>query len=182
MIAGEHTFIRMAEPDDAPALHALYALDRPRSALLDKKREPLLPTRDELREMLGRREAGTQGALFVVEDRTGVVQGFCGLRALPPETPFGEASLLFHDEAAAASPVGEEAWAFLRERAFVRMHVRKIITHCLDRERPLRDFLAGRGFTSNGVQRQVLFAAGRWHDLETLTLHAGDEGGAPCPL
>ncbi len=181
MIAGEHTFIRMAEPDDAPALHALYALEAPRSALLDKKREPLLPTRDELREMLGRKEAAAQGALFVVEDRAGVVHGFCGLRTLPPETPFGEASLLFLDETRVQGPLGNEAWAFIRERAFVRMQLRKVMTHCLDRERPLREFFTAQGFKSNGVQRKVLYAAGRWHDLETLTLYSPDPGGAPCP-
>lgn len=180
MIAGEHTFIRMAEPDDTPALHTLYALDRPRSALLDKKREPLMPARDELREMLGRKESATQGTLFAVEDRTGLVRGFCGLRALPPETPFAETSLLFLDEDDIASPLGEEAWAFLEHRAFVHKRLFKVITHCLARELALRAFLLDHGFASRGVQRQVLFAAGNWHDLETLALYAA-QGTAPCP-
>ena len=52
MIASEHTLIRTADPDDAGFLLEVYRTERPKAALLDGRREPVLPNRDELAEML----------------------------------------------------------------------------------------------------------------------------------
>ena len=36
----------------------------------------------------------------------------------------------------------------------------------------LRGFLTAHGFSSDGVQRDALYARGRWLGLESLTLYA----------
>jgi len=41
----------------------------------------------------------------------------------------------------------------------------------------LSDFLRSRGFESAGTQREVLFADGRWHSIESWCLGAPRENG-----
>ncbi len=180
MIAGDHSYIRTAEPDDASALHQLYRMDRPRAALLDNRREPLLPSVDELREVLSRKEAA-QGTFFTVEDRAGVLQGFCVLRGTNHEAAFGEVSLLFLEDRTFEEPLAGEVFAFLYHRGLERLRLNKVLTHCLDSEEALRRFLMAHHFESEGVQREVLFAQGRWHDLETLALFRGKAAIADLP-
>ena len=173
MITGEHTHIRTTDADDAAALHRFYDMTRPRSALLDKKREPLMPAVSELREMLAHREAA-KDAFYTVEDRTGLVKGFCSLRGMSHETGFGEITMLFYDDAHFAGPMAKEVFAFLEARGFDRLHLNKLVAHCLDVETAWRDALLARGFQSNGVQRDVFYGQGRWHDLEAFSRMARD--------
>lgn len=175
MIQGTYTYIRTTDPDDAPALYGLYDMRRPRAALLDMRREPLMPTRDELREMLGRKEAA-RGAFFTIEDRTGAIIGFCGVRGASLEARFAEATLMMCRESDCATPEADEALAFLRSRGFEWLRLHKLVAHCLDRESELRGALMRHGFVSEGVQREVLYAAGRRHNLEVLSLFAADAG------
>jgi RimJ/RimL family protein N-acetyltransferase len=168
MIASEHTLIRTADPDDADFLLEVYRTGRPKAALLDPRREPVLPNRDELAEMLGSKDAG-RNQFFAVEDRAGCVRGFCGLRGVSIEAVFSEIMVLLIDEADHAGPIGRETVQFLLDRAFGRMHLDKVLGTCLDSEPELRALLAGSGFVSEGIQRQVLYSGGDWHDIETMT-------------
>ena len=176
MIQGIYTYIRTTDPDDAPVLHSLYDLRRPRAALLDMRREPMMPTVDELREMLGRKEA-VRGAFFTIENRVGEIIGFCGLRGVSAEARFAETNLMMCEESDCAGPEASEAIAFLQNRGFNWLRMRKLIAHCLDRETALRGALLRHGFQSEGVQREVLYAAGRRHNLEVLSLFARKAGG-----
>ena len=171
MITGEHTHIRTADPDDAPSMHQLYVSPVPRSALLDPRREPVLPNIDELREALASKDA-MRGNFFAIEDRSGIVQGFCMLRGSSKEVGYGEFNLMLLDAAAYESPLADEAFRFARTRAFERLRTRKLIAHCLDTEGPLHAFLLRCGFECNGTQREVFFGAGRWHNLHTFSLFA----------
>ena len=168
MIASEHTLIRTADPDDADFLLEVYRTERPKAALLDAAREPVLPNRDELAEMLGATDAG-RNQFFAVEDTAGRVRGFCGLRGVSIEAVFCEIMVLLIDPADHAGPVGRETVQFLLDRAFGRMHLDKVLGTCLDSEPELHALLADSGFVSGGVQRQVLYSGGAWHDMETLT-------------
>lgn len=170
MIRGEHTYIRGTEHDDVEALYGLYMQRRPRAGMLDARREPLLPSREDLRELLTRKEI-VDGGFYTVEDTTGAIAGFCTMRGHNLEARFAEYSLQMLDPEGYASPKAREAHAFLLERAFTHLALRKVVAHALTDEAALRAFLAGAGFESAGVQRDVLYARGRWHDLETLVLH-----------
>ena len=88
MIVGEHTIIRWAEPDDAPALRSFYDPAVPRCCLLDQRREPIFPTTDELREVLAQKEMG-RPVLFATEDKTGVVRGSIGEKVHKVQLPGG---------------------------------------------------------------------------------------------
>ena len=167
VIAGQHTFIRGTELDDVPAFSRLYQAGTLRAGLLDARREPVLPTRDELRELLSRKEIA-DGGFYTVEDRTGEIQGFCTLRGVNSEARYAEFSLVLLDPALYATPLADEAAGFLYERAFVRAGLNKVVAYCLEGERELADFLRAQGFESAGVQRDVLYAQGRWHALEAL--------------
>lgn len=175
MITFEHTVIRATEPDDAPWLAALYNDGPVRASLLDARREPVLPTVDELREALSTKEAAVS-AFYTIEDRSGVIRGFCNARGTNTEASFGEINVHFFDEADLDAPLAQEAYDFIVQRAFERMRLRKVVTTLLDTEVRLRDWLLAHGFTSCGVQREVHFSSGRWHDLETLTLFADTAG------
>ena len=168
MIVSEHTLIRTADPDDAEYLLEVYRTGHPKAALLDSRREPVLPNRDELAEMLGSKDAG-RNQFFAVEDSTGCVRGFCGLRGVSIEAVFAEVMVLLIDESDHGGPVGRETVQFLLDRAFGRMHLDKVLGTCLDSEPGLRALLADSGFISEGVQRQVLYFGGDWHDIETMT-------------
>jgi len=169
MINTGHGYIRTTDPDDAPAFARLYdPLGPPRAAALDLRREPILPSVDEVREMLARQET-RQGAVYTVENREGEVRGFCSVRGVNAEAAFGEMAVMFADPADYAAPLAEEAAHFLFERAYARQRLAKLIGHALDGECELREFFARLGFEHCGVQREVLHARGRWHDLETFS-------------
>lgn len=172
MIQTPHGYIRAAESEDAPALVRLYDPARPRAALLDAKREPIMPTLDDVRELLARKEV-QQGVLYAVEDAVGIVQGFCSVRGVNTEAAFGETALLFLEDETYATPLAEDALDFVLERAFARQRLRKLLAHGLEGETALKTFLLGHGFESNGVQRDVLYSLGRWHCLEVFTRFAG---------
>jgi RimJ/RimL family protein N-acetyltransferase len=174
VITGEHTYIRTTDPDDAPALYQAYDARRPRASLLDRMREPLMPTAGELREMLGRKEA-EQNALYTVEDKTGAIRGFCTLRSGNQEACFGELVLVFLEESTFGEAVAGETLAYLRKQAFERMRLNKIVAHCLDSETELRAFLLRQGFESNGKLRDVFYGQGGYQDIEALSLYAPPE-------
>ncbi len=171
MITGEYGVIRTAEQDDAVALKRLYDPSQPRSALLDRKRELLVPTLDELRELLNHKES-KRGVFYTVEDRCGEVHGFCLLRGAQPEVSYAEFVVMFFEDADYATPLADETFGFLAQRAFVQLKLNKVVAQCLDGEAAYRDFLVCHGFESEGVQRDVLFNQGRWYSLESLQLSA----------
>lgn len=168
MITGQHTFIRGTEQDDVPALSELYRAEILRAGLLDGRREPVMPTRDELRELLSRKEIA-DGGYYTVEDASGRVRGFCSLRGLNPEVRYAEFNLVLLDPGYYATPLADEAAAFLYERAYIRAGLRKVVAYCLEGEVELAAFLRAQGFESDGIQRDVVFAQGRWHGLEALS-------------
>jgi RimJ/RimL family protein N-acetyltransferase len=169
MILSENAVIRTAEPDDAGALKRLYDPGRPRCCLLDPRHEPMFPTFDELREVMSKSEMG-QPFLYAVEDTTGMIRGFCSLRAMNIEACFGEILVMFHDDADFAAPLASDVLDFLARRAFQQFHMNKIVSHALDNEQPLRDALLRHGFISNGVQRESVYTLGRWYGIESFTL------------
>jgi len=173
VIRGDHTFIRGTEQDDVEALYQLYMSGEIRAGLLDVRREPLLPTRDDLRDLLTRKEIA-DGTFYTVEDCVGHIAGFCSLRGHNAESGFIEYILEFSDTDDYASPMALEAHAFLLERAFTRLRVRKVLAHAVSGEQALTAFLQSVGFHSAGIQREVVFAQGDWHHLETLVLHSAD--------
>lgn len=169
MIVEEHGTIRTAGPDDAAFLKQLYARGKPLAGLLDPKREFAQPTEDELRELLGTKDFQQTG-FYAVEDSEGIVQGFCALRTSNTETFMGQFVYMLFDETRYESPLSDVVWRFMTNDAFLVKRLNKMMAHCLDREDALRSFLAARGFESDGIQREVLYAGGRWHNLESLTL------------
>jgi len=167
VITGSHTFIRGTELDDVAALSELYGVGILRAGLLDARREPILPTRDELRELLSRKEIA-EGGYYTIEDRAGQILGFCSLRGLNAEARYAEFNLVFLDPNDFSSPAAAEAAAFLYDRAFTRLGLRKVVAYCLEHEAELAAFLRAQGFESAGVQRDAVFAGGRWHAQEAL--------------
>lgn len=183
MISGQFTVIRSAEPDDAYAMWRLYDPDRPRSFLLGPSREVMIPTQDEMREMLGRRDV-IQGSFFAIEDKSGEVCGCCVIRGAKMESEFAEVVVVLADDAAYDSPVADEAFDFLVKLGFTEKKLNKLVAHCLSNEQRYRDFLVRHGFVSDGVQREMVYTQGRYFDLESLSLfHAtrsdGGNGAAP---
>ena len=170
MIKTAHAAIRTAEPDDAAFLLAFYDQWRPRAALLDGRREPMMPTLSDLRELLGRKEA-VQGQFFAVEDLAGEVRGFCSLRGMNPEASFGELTLLLED-ATYATPLADEAFGFIQKRAFVNLHLQRVLAHALAEEAAWRAFLVRQGFFAAGAFREAFFGGGRYHDIVVYSLIA----------
>jgi len=168
MITLDHAVIRTADSDDAYAILQLYG-GAPKAAYLNRKREIVLPTVDELRETLSSPKDPSSAQFLVVEDRSGEVRGFCALRGNPQQTAYGEILLLFDSYEA---PECSEALGYLCRQAFQEKRMHKVITQCLEDETPLRDLLIANGFESNGVQRHVLYAQGCWYNLETFSLFA----------
>lgn len=173
MIKAQHCIIRSADPDDASALKAVYDDQQLRSALLDQKREFNSPTLDELREVMSKKEMG-KAIFYTVEDLDGRIRGFCSLRGFNPEVQFGEIVVIFECRQIYATPLAAEVLDFLFRLSFQRMRIHKVLAHCLDCEHEYREFLIKNGFESAGVQRDVLFARGRWFNLEALTLMRAD--------
>ena len=169
MITTRHGTIRTTDPDDAPVFARIYdPAGPPRAAALDLRKEPILASADEVRELLARQEA-QQGTVFAVENAEGEVRGFCGVRGANAEAAFAEMALMFADPADYATPLADETAEFLFERAYARQRLAKLIGHALDCEPELRDFFIRTGFESSGIQREVLYARGRWHGLETFS-------------
>jgi RimJ/RimL family protein N-acetyltransferase len=169
MITGDHAVIRSADADDAPFLQQLYTEGPPRSSLLDRKRELTPPTLDELRELLGRKD-GPSAALLVVEDREGIVRGFCGLRSAGAELAYSEAILMLYDDADYSKPLALETFEYLCKNAFVEKRLNKVLAHCLATELAWRAFLLERGFSCDGRQREVLYSGGQWYDMESFSM------------
>lgn len=170
MTPGTHTLIRSTDPDDSALLWPLYAGDLPRSALLDQRREPIRPTRAELRELFTK--VDHTGQFFTIEDPAGNLLGQCALRGITREQPYAEATLMLFDEALTTTAAGDEIAGFLRYRAFERLGLFKLVTHCLDTETVLHAFWTAQGFVPCGVQRDVLWAGGRWHAQAVLSCFA----------
>jgi len=167
LITGDYTYIRGTEYDDVAALSELYRADVLRAGLLDGRREPVMPSQDDLQELLGRKEIA-EGAFYTIEDREGSIQGFCSLKGVNPEARFCEFSLLFIDPATYHTPIATEATATMLERAFLRLGLRKVMAYCLSEEHDFASLLKQQRFESAGIQREVLYAKGRWHDVETF--------------
>jgi RimJ/RimL family protein N-acetyltransferase len=178
VIFGEHCGIRAAEPDDAPALKRVYHAAKPRAATLDRRREPIIPTTDELRELLNSKDVKLLGEYYAVEDATGEIRGFCCLRAGRQDVFFGEMLLMFIEDADLAGGMADETFAFLKNKAFAERRLNKIVAQCLDTETALRSFLLRQGFRSDGVAREVLYSLGRWFNNETLSLRASQHEDA----
>ncbi|HIJ65798.1 MAG TPA: GNAT family N-acetyltransferase [Candidatus Hydrogenedentes bacterium] len=167
MIPCQHGVIRTADPDDAHTLKQYYDSVGPRAAKLDRKREVVTPTTDELQELLTRKE-NEMGGLYAIEDRGGRVQGFCSLRGVSRERRMGEALLMLIEDRFYAQPLAAEALDFLLDFAFNTLFLNKLAAHCLENETAARELLIRAGFESEGTQRDVVFTEGRWHDLEAF--------------
>jgi len=179
MITGDYAVIRAADPDDAVALQALYDPARPRSCLLDSRRELMTPTCEEVREVLSQKDL-MRGVFLVVEDKEGCIRGFCSLRGVNPEASFAELVILFCDDADFDAPLAREVLDFLLQQAFERVKLNKVVAHALEDELVFRAFLQRNHFQSDGIQRDVVFTLGRWHSLESFSLFrsATSYGGA----
>ena len=99
-------------------------------------------------------------------------EAFASLQGINHEIGGCDMHLLTLDPEDIDSPLASEAFQFLRKRAFTQNKLAKISVRCLDTETTLRHFCVNQGFQSEGVQKEVFFSQGRWHDLETLTLFA----------
>ncbi|MBI4559390.1 MAG: hypothetical protein HY706_17525 [Candidatus Hydrogenedentes bacterium] len=174
MITGEYSIIRTAESDDAFEMGRLYDPAYPRACLLDRKRELLVPTMDELRELLARKDK-LAGQLQVIEDRAGNARGFCALRAAETELNYAEMVLMLFEESSYQSPLADEVFEYFSRVAFVHRKHNKLMAQCLDGESAYRAFLLGKEFRSDGVQREAFFSSGRWHNLESLTRFRNQE-------
>jgi len=173
MITGANAVIRTAEPDDGAFLKAFYDPALPRSCLLDQRRELIVPTLDEVREVLAQKEQG-RSVFYAVEDLEGQVRGFCSLRGLNQEAGYSEFIVILVDDADFGRPLATEVFEFLTRRAFYDVRLNKVMTHALGCEAAYRAYLLRHGFKSDGVQREAVFTLGRWHDLEAFTLFRSD--------
>ena len=174
MITVEHGYIRFSEADDVPFLRQLY-LEKPRrAALLDTRREPIMPSAQELREMLARKDA-VQGLMYTVEDNTGMLKGWCGLRGINYEARYAELVLLFASGESYGDALADETLDYLLGRAFRHFMLHKVLVLCLNTEPELRAYLKRKGFIHAGAQRQALFSGGVWNDLNMFTLSAPDD-------
>ena len=173
MIEGKQSRIRGIERDDAAALQRFYDPQHPRASLLDNRMEPALPTRDELRELLGK-DGKQRGQLFAVEEMDGRIAGFCSLRGAQGESNFAEAALLLNEDDAYEAELAGEALEFLKARAFIRQGLNKIFAQCLESEAAFRACLLRHGFTSDGARREAFHSGGRMHDVEALSFFARD--------
>ena len=175
MITGQHATIRTADADDAVALKQYYDLPEPHAAQLDRKREVIVPTVDELQEVLVRKDKEI-GPLYVIENPAGEVEGFCALRGITTERSLAEVSLMLLRDGLYASPLADEALAFLFDSAFSSKFLNKVVAHCLRGETGYRAALVRNGFESEGAQRDAVYTRGLWHDLESFRLFRGDCG------
>jgi RimJ/RimL family protein N-acetyltransferase len=176
MIVGDEAVIRAAEVDDAPLLWRLYDASKPRSFLLGHAREVLIPTRDELHEVLTRKDL-LSGTLFAIEDKEGTIRGCCALRGASRDAFHCEVAVALVDESDYGTPLADEAMEFLKYSGFRERKLSKLMGHCLVRETDYRAFLVRHGFESAGVQRDMVYTLGRYFDLEALSLFRTDQQG-----
>lgn len=169
MITCDHIVIRSAEFDDAEALWGLYEPGKPRTFQLGPNLELRTPTIDELKVLLDDPERKL-GEFYVVENLDGLVLGCTVMRLAAGDSPYAEALFAFFDEDLYSSAAADEVFAYVRKQAFAIKKRRKLLAHCLDTEPAYRDFLVRHGYTSNGIQREQIYADGRYHDLESLSL------------
>jgi RimJ/RimL family protein N-acetyltransferase len=169
MITFDHIVIRSAEFDDAEGLWGLYDPGKPRTFQLGPNLELRTPTVDELTALLDDPERKL-GEFYIVENLEGLVLGCAVMRSAAGDSPYAEAMFAFFDEALYATPAADETFAFIRKQAFAIKKRRKLIAHCLDTEPAYRAFLIRHGYTSNGVQRELIYAGGSYLDLESLSL------------
>ncbi|GMW02697.1 MAG: hypothetical protein AMXMBFR84_38330 [Candidatus Hydrogenedentota bacterium] len=169
MIALEHGIIRSSEPDDAYALWQLYDMSSPRSFLIGPSREIYIPTLDELREMLGRKDF-LSGVFFVVENLQGDIRGCFVMRSAKMESAFAEMMLAMADESDYGQPLADEVFGFIAYGTFVEKKLNKIQTSCLTTEELYRAFLVRHGFVCDGIQRDMIYTHGRYYDLESHSL------------
>lgn len=169
MIAGKVSVIRTAERDDAPAFGRLFNPGLPLASLMDQKREYIIPTTEELREVLGGVKS-MGGVVNAIEDLGGEIRGFCTVRSAPGDMPFGQFALMMLDEEDYLRPIMDDIMQYLVTEAFQRRGHHKAMVYRLDYETKIRQLYVARGFESDGFQRDILYAGGRWFDLETLTL------------
>ena len=171
MITVEHGYIRFSEADDTLFLRGLY-LEKPRrAALLDTRREPILPTVRDICDMLAKKDAA-HGLMYTIEDTTGTLKGWCSLRGINYEARYAEVMFIFASAEDYDSALAEETLAYLLNRAFTHYKLYKVLVLCLDAETALKRFLERHGFNHAGVQRQSLYSGGAWHDLHVFTLSA----------
>ena len=175
MIIGEHAVIRAADCDDAPGLWPLYEAPTPRSFTLGPARQVMIPTRDEFREILSRKDL-MSGVFFVVEDKCGLTRGACALRGGSREAGHSEAAVALLDEADYGAPLADEVMAFLRHKAFDERNLIKISAYCVECETAYRAFLLRSGFSSDGVQRDLVYTLGRYFGAR-VALHVPRAGG-----
>lgn len=81
-----------------------------------------------------------------------------------------ETLMMFHEDADLETPLADEALAFLKQHAFVRLKLSKLLANVLDTEEALRRFLLAHGYRSHGVQREIVFFGGHWHNVEAFSL------------
>lgn len=170
MIVGEHSIIRGAGVDDAPFFHRLYLQPEPVSALLDQRREWWRPTSDELAELFAGNRGDLTRDLNVVEDKEGRVLGFAGIRTNARDPHFGNYVMMLLDTSYYDTPHIREVTTYLKRTAFRDKMLRKVMSHTLDHENAHREYLLQNGFESNGVQREVLYTGGNWHNLQSFSL------------
>ncbi|HOV33085.1 MAG TPA: GNAT family N-acetyltransferase [Candidatus Hydrogenedens sp.] len=166
MIEKLHAIIRTADRFDVKQLFHFYMQEPIHASLLDAKREPLMPNISELEELLLSKDAAQ--SFYTVENKQGDIQGFVILKGVNPEVMFAEIILLFNNDIYEENKLlVEEALEFIETKAFQQLHLRKIITTCLDDEKNLHTFLSQHSYQCEGVMREVLFTTGKWHNLET---------------
>lgn len=166
MIKKNHAIVRSADRFDASRLLGFYLHKPAFACLLDTKREPLMPNLSELEELLQHKD--TAQSFYAVENKEGDVRGFLVLKGINPEVLFGEIMLLFEEEVYDnEEALIDEALEFVETRAFQQLHLRKLMTTCLDDETHLRQFLLSHSYQCEGCMREVLFTCGKWHNLET---------------
>ena len=173
MITVKHGCIRFSEADDALFLRDLYLNAPKRAALLDTRREPVMPTAQEVRELLARKDAA-HGLMYTVEDTTGTLKGWCSLRGVNYEAGYGELMFLFASEEDYEGALADETLEYLLHRAFMQFNLYKVLVLCLDTEQALIQYLERKEFSRAGAQRQALFSGGTWHDLHIYTLRKLD--------
>jgi RimJ/RimL family protein N-acetyltransferase len=72
------------------------------------------------------------------------------------------------------TPLAADLLAFIANLAFVERRWRKLLCQVLDTEKEYCDFLEAQGLELSGVQRQIVFTQGAYHDLYTYSLFGED--------
>ncbi|HOJ32772.1 MAG TPA: GNAT family protein [Candidatus Hydrogenedentes bacterium] len=173
MIVGEHAVVRIADPDDAVFLARLFDPDMPRAFSLNIRRELQYLTIDDLREALSHKDFRA-GLFYTIEDLTGLIRGFFSIKTPLPEVNYSEFLFGLASSEDYDSPLAKNAMEILERLAFVQKRLNKLVAQCLENETDFRSLLEARGFTSDGIQRDVLFTGGRYLNLETFTLFRSD--------